>query len=193
MDNITHSLVGATLAELALPAGATRAQRGVFFVAGIVSANLPDADLLYTRITPPPLGSLLHHRGHTHTIAGLAVGALLLGALCMLPAVRRHVRPIRGRVAGLIAIALVSHLVLDSWNSYGIHPFWPFDSRWIYGDAIFIAEPWLWLLLGIAAALNTSHDRGRLALAALLMVPVAAAAWFRLVPASVLVALVAGA
>src|ERR1044071_6731268 len=73
VENITHSLVGATLAELALPAGARPAQRRVFFFTGIVAANLPDADLFYTRIAPPPLGYLLHHRGHTHTIVGCVV------------------------------------------------------------------------------------------------------------------------
>ena len=91
MENITHSLVGATLAELALPAAATPAQRRLFYAAGIVAANLPDADLLYTSIIAPPLGYLLHHRGHTHTVVGLAVQAALIGVVCMLPALARRI------------------------------------------------------------------------------------------------------
>ena len=33
---------------------------------------------------------------------------------------------------------------LDFTNSYGVHPFWPVDNRWYYGDAVFIVEPLLW-------------------------------------------------
>jgi inner membrane protein len=33
---------------------------------------------------------------------------------------------------------------LDFTNSYGVHPFWPLDNRWYYGDAVFIVEPLLW-------------------------------------------------
>ncbi|MDB4883657.1 MAG: hypothetical protein JWL95_2423, partial [Gemmatimonadetes bacterium] len=193
MENLTHSLVGATLAELALPAGATRLQRRAFFVVGIVAANLPDADLVYTWITPPPLGSLLHHRGHTHTVGGLVALAALLGAACQLPVLRHHIGAMRARMGALVLVALVSHLVLDSWNSYGVHPFWPFDARWIYGDAIYILEPWLWLLLGVAATLNTRNDRGRVVLGAALAMLAAAAGAMRVVPPAALLALAVAA
>ncbi|MEO8564037.1 MAG: metal-dependent hydrolase [bacterium] len=193
MDNITHSLVGATLAELALPGSATRAQRRAFFVTGIVAANLPDADLVYTRITPAPLGSLLHHRGHTHTIGGLVVLALLLGAVSLVPAARRAIEPHRARWWALAVAGLLSHLVLDSWNSYGVHPFWPFDSHWIYGDAIFIADPWIWLVLAVSAALNTMRPRGGALLGAALALLIAAAGWRQVIPAIAVAALAVAA
>ena len=161
VENITHSLVGATLAELALPADASAGQRRLFFTAGIVAANLPDADLLYTRVIDGPLGYLLHHRGHTHTMAGLVAQAAVIGLVCMLPAVRRQLGSAGRRFAALIAAALTSHLILDSWNSYGVHPFWPIDSRWFHGDVIFIAEPWLWILLGVALTLNARRRVAR--------------------------------
>ena len=169
MENITHSLVGATLAELAVPASASAGQRRLFFTAGIVAANLPDADLLYTRVIDGPLGYLLHHRGHTHTVAGLVVQAALIGLACMLPAVRRQLGTAGRRFAALIGAALASHLILDSWNSYGVHPFWPIDNRWLYGDIVFIAEPWLWVLLGVALALNAHRRIARRAVGALLV------------------------
>lgn len=177
MENLSHSLIGAVFAETALPVDATRAQRTLFYVTGIVAANLSDADLLYTSITPPPLGYLLHHRGHTHTVAGLVALAALIGIVSLIPALRRRIRPVETRYWLLVLAALASHLVADSWNSYGVHPFWPLTNRWYYGDTIYILEPWLWTLLGASVAMNTRNRRGRLILTgALIALPIAAAA-----------------
>jgi inner membrane protein len=160
VDNLTHSLVGAALAELALRDGAMPASRRLFLAAGVVASNFPDADLLYVRITPPPLGYLLHHRGHTHTVVGLlAQAALLILLWHLLPATRRLAAADRTRLLALIPVSLAVHLLMDASNTYGVHPFHPFDSRWYYGDAVFIFEPWLWIVLGAAAAANA---RGRL-------------------------------
>jgi inner membrane protein len=168
MDNLTHSLVGAALAQAALPDGAAKPQRRLFLAAGVLAANLPDADLLYVGITPPPLGYLLHHRGHTHTLVGLLAQGVILAALCLaVPHLRRLVALDRARVGWLIAVALVTHILLDAGNSYGVHPFHPFDPRWYYGDAVFIFEPWLWLLFGVPVAWNASGRFARGALVAL--------------------------
>jgi inner membrane protein len=176
VENITHSLLGATLAAVALQRDATPRQRTLFYVAGIVAANLPDADLLYTRITPPPLGYLLHHRGHTHTVAGVAALAAVIGLVMLLPGFRGIVRSCGRRFSLLVLAALASHLVADSWNSYGVHALWPFSGAWYYGDAVFIAEPWLWALLGVSVAMNTRRKAGRLVIAgALIGIPVVAA------------------
>ena len=154
MENLTHSLVGAALAEVALPSDATRTQRTLFFTAGVIAANLPDGDLLYTNIMPPPLGYLLQHRGYTHTIVGCLALALVVGAFGFIPAVRDRLGANRQRWWTLIVVALLSHITLDWWNSYGVHPFWPFDNRWFYGDAISIFEPLLWVMLGVVVAMN---------------------------------------
>lgn len=192
MENITHSLVGATLAELMLPPMATAPQRRLFFIAGIAAANLPDADLLYTRITPPPLGYLLHHRGHTHTIIGCALIAVCGWLLTrLIPPARRLIAESPQHFWWLIIVALSSHLVLDSWNSYGIHPFWPLNNRWYYGDAIFILEPWFWMLLGVPIAANSLTRRRRIILAAGLIALTLAAVRFGMVPVGALAAVTA--
>ena len=171
MDNITHSLVGVALADLAMGRRGTKGQRPLFVGAGIIAANLPDIDLAYSRITPAPIGYLLHHRGHTHTIAGLVVLALaLVGAYWLFPPARKMRLLGRFRFSLLIAIALASHLVLDSLNSYGVHPFSPFDNTWYFGDAVFILEPSLWLILGIAVAWNGRSRMARLAAALPMMI-----------------------
>lgn len=163
MDNITHSLVGVALADLA--AGRTgKSQRPLLVGAAIVAANLPDIDLAYSAITPPPLGYLLHHRGHTHTVVGLAgLAIVLVLSYGFFPGVRKL------RISGqlrfwlLLAIALASHLALDALNTYGIHPFYPLDNKWYYGDTVFILEPFFWLTLGIAVAAGARSGMARLA------------------------------
>ena len=159
MDNITHSLIGAAAGELALPSVATPAERRLILAGNILAANLPDIDVLYTRITEPPLGYLLHHRGYTHTVAGiLGLGLLLAFVLALSPTARRLAATNRVRLWAPLALNLIGHVWLDSFNTYGVHPFYPFDASWFYGDAVFIFEPWLWVLLGIAGIANA---RGR--------------------------------
>ena len=192
MDNLTHALVGAALAELALGGDTRRPVRRVFLAAGVIASNLPDIDLVYTGIAPAPLGYLLHHRGHTHTVVGLIVQGLAIAAACLAPPLRRLVREGgAGRFAALVAVGLALHIVLDSWNTYGVHPFWPADSRWLYGDAVFIFEPWLWLFLGLAAAMNARSRRAAVALVALVAVLLLGLAGLGVLPMPSLAALAA--
>jgi len=164
LDNITHSLVGIALADVVTGRRSTKSDRRLALGAGIVAANLPDIDLAYSGIAPQPLGFLLHHRGHTHTVVGLVALALLLVlSYRLVPTVRRLRTADRLRLWCLIAVALASHLLLDWLNSYGVHPFHPFDSRWFYGDAVFIFEPSLWLVLGIAVAWSARSRAGKVA------------------------------
>jgi inner membrane protein len=136
-----------------------------------VAANMPDLDFAYSGITPQPLGYLLHHRGHTHTVLGLAVLALgLVMIYRLLPAVGKLRPGDRLRLWGIIAVALGSHVALDALNSYGVHPFYPFESKWYFGDAVFIFEPWLWCVLGMAVAWNTRSGIARLAAALPLLI-----------------------
>jgi inner membrane protein len=90
---------------------------------------------------------------------------LLIAVVCLTPGIRHLVASSPERFWILIAVSLLSHILLDSWNSYGVHPFYPVDSRWYYGDSIFIFEPWIWLPLGIAAAANARSHSARLGLA----------------------------
>ena len=157
MDNVTHSLAGLLLAEAALRLRAratgsepSRRVRTVAAVSSVVAANLPDADLFYTGVGGDRLAYMLHHRGYTHTVVAAVAGALLLWGIAWLVARWRATpRPTRGDGRWLLALLVagtLSHLLLDWTNSYGVHPFWPFDDRWRYGDSVFIAEPWLWVV-----------------------------------------------
>jgi len=162
MDNITHSLVGLALGELverALPAppdpAAKRTRHRLLLVTGLLASNFPDLDLVLTPLLPAPLGYLIHHRGHTHTLLyALPQVALLLALTWLLwPAARRLLRAdrvVRRAVIGTALLGMVLHLSFDALNVYGVHPFYPFDPRWLYGDLVFIVEPVFWTAFGFA-------------------------------------------
>jgi inner membrane protein len=186
MDNITHSVVGLGIGALidrsVPPEAAPDAQRvraRMLLTIGCLASNFPDLDLVLTRLLEKPLGYLLHHRGHTHTLLGaLAEVALLLGLVWLLwPAARGLLRTSRrARLAalGTACAGMVLHISMDGLNVYGVHPFWPFDARWYYGDLIFIVEPVFWIAFGIPLALMVRGPvRRGLLLALLAAVPVA--------------------
>jgi inner membrane protein len=48
---------------------------------------------------------------------------------------------------GLTLIALLSHLLLDWTNNYGLRPFFPFNAHWYAASIVFIFEPVLFAVL----------------------------------------------
>jgi inner membrane protein len=50
---------------------------------------------------------------------------------------------------------------MDFTNSYGVRPLLPFNNRWFYGDLAFVADPWIWLILGSAVVWLTSVNAFR--------------------------------
>ncbi len=168
MDNLTHTLLATALAKT--PLGR---RSPLSAVALVVAANFPDVDAVSSWFGGRP-SYLIHHRGITHSIAGVALGALLLTALfswCERWSAARAYPSARGRRPGpgaAVAVGIASHPMLDWLNTYGVRPWLPFDGTWIYGDAAFIVDPWLWLLFGAATAVAGPRTRlGSLALAAI--------------------------
>jgi inner membrane protein len=154
VDNVTHAFAGALIAEAiarALPARedprSARTRRNALVWILVVGSNLPDLDFVYTAVTGGKIGYLLHHRGHTHTVIGALIASLVMLAALAAWTRRRGVRLDRGdRIALAISSLLgpLLHIAMDFTNDYGVHPFWPLDDRWFYGDSIFIVEPLLW-------------------------------------------------
>ena len=161
MDNITHTVVGLGVGELvqrSLPAepdeAGQRTRHRLLLTACAAASNFPDLDLFLTRLLPDPLGYLLHHRGHTHTLLYEVPQALLLLALLWLlwpnaRALLRRSPHARVGLAAAIVSGFLLHIGMDFLNSYGVHPFYPFDGRWFFGDAIFIVEPVFWVAFGV--------------------------------------------
>lgn len=198
MDNVTHTLAGVVVAEVALAFRKRRTSRDPLpslsraaWLASAGANNVPDLDFLYAGITEQPLGYLLHHRGHTHTFALAPFVALLpfAAAVALERWSARRVDPAPRRpeegpsekapsnrtswplLYGLSLMGCVLHVLMDGTNNYGVHPLWPFDGRWMFGDTIFIVEPLWWVVL---AAPLVFTPKARWTRAALALPPIAA-------------------
>jgi len=147
VDNICHTLVGAAIGECGL-------KRGSRFGAAalMVSANIPDLDVLVFLTNTP---SVSFRRGWTHGIvAQIALPVVMTSAFWLLQRRRQQQHstdspPFRaGWLLLLSFVGVYSHVFLDYLNNYGVRLLTPFDWRWFYGDAVFVVDPWLWLVLG---------------------------------------------
>ena len=123
--------------------------RAAAYLLSALANNLPDIDVVYSAwlTGPKPLGSLLHHRGHTHTLVFALVGACALYFVALRLLSRKDFAVDERRVLlGLCLAGPLLHLGMDLGNNYGVHPFWPLSGHWLYGDTIFIVEPLWWAL-----------------------------------------------
>ena len=165
MEPVTHVLTGACLARSGLN------RRAAYATAAMaIAAELPDIDTVWS--LRGSIEGFQHHRGITHTFVGIPFEAALLLLAFVLyhrfrsrdglrskpspaaesPGVRPRSQttaaPVRwGELYGLIVLALLSHLLLDFTNNYGIRPFFPFQRKWYAGSFVFIFDPLLFLFL----------------------------------------------
>jgi inner membrane protein len=159
MDNLTHTLIGLIAGESVgratrarEPGLASDVRRGLFVAIAAIGGNLPDLDLLYSyrgvpHDTQAKLTYVLEHRGYTHTVLGCLVLTLLLYAGAEWWLRYRHLtvtRRDRFELLGMSIFGTFLHLAMDFLNSYGVHPFWPVQNGWFYGDSVFIVEPLYW-------------------------------------------------
>lgn len=167
MDPLTHTFLGAVLADTGL-----RRRTALAGATLIIGANLPDVDVL--AYVHGPDAALGFRRGWTHGVLALVVLPVLL-TLAMLAVDRWRRRrggpgpPADPRQLFLLsAIGVASHPLLDWLNTYGVRVLMPFDGRWLYGDALYIVDPWVWLAFGgTLFLLHSGSRRARLAWLAL--------------------------
>lgn len=182
MENLSHTLLGAAIAETRLGKRTPLAM-----ATALVGTNLPDLDVL--AYVGGSDAALLHRRGWTHGPLAMVLLPLALAGLVLAwdRWVRRRRRPDAeparaGPILLVAALTVWSHPALDWLNTYGVRLLMPFDGRWLYGDALYIADPWLWLVLGGAVVLARRSRGVGLALWAVLGA-VCAAAVLALLPA----------
>ena len=158
MDPLTHTLVGASLASSKLGEKTRLATAAL-----VIGANLPDVDVLsYFAGGDVALG---FRRGWTHGVLALVVLPAILGGI--LWGWHRWRKPTGPAppldcvwLIGLCYLAVATHPTLDWLNTYGMRWLMPFSDTWYYGDAVFIMDPWLWLMLGVGWLLGRRGTRG---------------------------------
>lgn len=163
MENLAHTLLGLSFAKAGLERVTPLATTTL-----VISSNLPDIDVL-RRIDGGTVSYLEFHRGFTHGFVGLLLvaAALTMGLTFIDRRLRlRHDpfrRPLRPmRIFWLAYLGGLGHTFMDFTNVYGVRPLSPFSHRWFYGDIAFVADPWIWLILGSAAVWLTTTDGTRI-------------------------------
>jgi inner membrane protein len=163
MDPVCHSLAGLTMGQAGL-----RHRTPLALSTLVLAANAPDIDVVAMVTTDV---WMFYRRGWTHgpiamAVLPLAITALVLGFDRLVRRRRPDAPPVRARAVLLMAaLGTLSHPLLDFMNSYGIRLLMPFSGRWFYGDALYIVDPWLYLVLGAGAFLayrrRSRADGGR--------------------------------
>lgn len=150
MEPVTHFLTGACLARTGLNRQAAYAT-----LAMTLAAEAPDIDTLWS--VGGPVVGFEHHRGITHTFLGIPFeAAILVGGVWLFHRWRSGrgkttLAPVRWGLLYLFClIALLSHILLDWTNNYGVRPFFPFNPKWYAGSIVFIFEPVIFAALLVA-------------------------------------------
>jgi inner membrane protein len=166
LDNLTHTLVGAAMAEAGLK---KRTALGAATL--MIGANFPDIDVLALFLP----GSIDMRRGVTHGFLALAILPVVLAWL--MQAYDRRVRLKRDPAATpadfrqlvlLSALAIWTHPTLDFMNIYGLRWLMPFVNKWFYADALFIVDIYVLLALGAGVWMSRKWKRPRPARIALI-------------------------
>lgn len=138
MDPVTHLMTGACLSRTGLNRKTAYAT-----LVMTLAAEAPDLDIVWW--IRGPVAAFEHHRGITHTLVGAPFVALFVVAAVWLYnrwRKRKPQQPVRWKLLYAFALlAVLSHLLLDFTNNYGLRPFFPFNPRWYSWDIVFIVEP----------------------------------------------------
>ena len=149
MDNVCHTLVGVAVAQAGF-----KPRTALATATAAIAANLPDIDVLVFATDIP---SVAFRRGITHGVPAQIL--LPIGCAAVMWAIGRRRSggsgpPVHfGWLLALSYIGILTHVFLDFLNTYGIRLLSPWSQQWFYGDAVFIVDPWLWLMLGTGAFL----------------------------------------
>jgi len=143
-------MTGAVLARAGFNRKAAYATLAMTF-----AAEVPDLDALWG--FKGPVAAFEHHRGWTHALIGVPLEAAVVTGFIWLfhqwwikrkPSAKPPAAPIHWlRLYLFSAVAVLSHILLDWTNNYGVRPFFPFNPRWYAGSFVFIIEPVMLLLL----------------------------------------------
>jgi len=185
LDNVTHTLVGATLARTQL----ARAGRGTT-AALLLSSNAPDIDIV--AVAGGATKYLEWHRGPTHGPVGLIVLSVSCAAIVWTgrriydqrrsadvereASTPRAAAPHDASFATLVGISMIGvllHALMDLPTSYGTRLLSPFSWRWYAYDWMPIIDIYLLMVL-VVPLFGRSTEAQRRTKAAIVLVLMAA-------------------
>ena len=181
MDNLTHTLFGATLART--PLG--RAGRGTL-PALLIASNAPDIDIVAV-IGGGTKTYLAWHRGLTHGPIGVVALGFATAGLVWLGRTaidrkwpRRDASEPSSADASFVMLASVSmigvilHVLMDLPTSYGTRLLSPFSWRWFAFDWLPIIDIYLMMALAAGLVLGELTKASRRRIAAIVLALMAA-------------------
>jgi inner membrane protein len=127
----------------------------------VIANNLPDIDV---GVFATSTLAMSFRRGWTHgVLAQATLPIVLTGAMLLYDRYRQKASPDdrvnAGQILLLSYIGVLLHVFMDFTNSYGVRLLMPFSDRWFYGDALYIVDPWLYLVLGVGWLLAKRNPR----------------------------------
>ena len=156
MDSLTHIVLGACIGEAI--AGRYMDKRAMFY--GALAQSIPDVDFVF--------GFFLHgadnvvaHRGLTHSVLFGAAATLFLTGLVNNVI---HKTPLPHRsVFWLFSVNIFIHLLIDTFNAYGVMLLYPFSTSRFTFNVLYVADPLFSLAPAISFLfllfLHKSHKR----------------------------------
>ena len=159
MDSITQATLGAAIGEALL--GKKIGNKGA--IIGAIIATIPDLDVALKPFYSD-LQNISIHRGYSHSILFSIIGAFLL--TYVLSRIKWSNQISKTRLWIFTWLALFTHMLLDTFTSYGTQLFLPFTDWRVSFDSINIVDPvyTLPLLIGVLGSIcyfkKTDKKRG---------------------------------
>lgn len=172
MDSISQAVLGASVAGIVAPAGYRRKA----LLLGACLGTLPDLDVFINY--GDAVRNFTYHRAFSHSLFVLAPLSIIIWL-----ALRQfwpRIRESQYRWLAAIALALLTHPLLDAHTAYGTQLFWPLDVAPTMWATLFIVDPayTLPLLAGVLlTVIWPLKRRGILALRAGVWISCSYVAW----------------
>ena len=153
MDSVSQAVLGASVAAVVAPVGHRRRA----LLLGAALGTLPDLDVFIDY--GDAVRNFTYHRGFSHSLFVLAPVAVLLWL-----ALRQFWAPARKaqlRWLAAIALALLTHPLLDAHTAYGTQLFWPMTVPPTAWATLFIIDPLYTLPLFIGTLCVAIRPEGK--------------------------------
>jgi inner membrane protein len=159
MDSLTHIVLGAAIGEVVL--GKKIGRKAMLW--GALADTIPDFDV-FGSFCFSNAQQLLVHRGITHSILFVSVISFLLGWIFYKYSKKKSASQKEWTI--LFLLGMFTHIIIDSFTSYGTGWFEPFSSYRVSFNTIFVADlfytiPFLICMVIAIIAKNNSPTRKR--------------------------------